>query len=173
MQRLQHAIEPERTTTIRGLKPGDLGWLVERHGVLYAREYGWDESFERFVAGIAAEFDPATDRAWIAETDGRRSGAVLCVHDTPTTAKLRTLIVEPRARGLGIGARLVGEVIQHATTKNYRTLNLWTNDILHAARRIYERAGFTLQSEAPHHAFGHDLTEQTWSLTLQPWTETH
>ena len=155
-------------------KPGDLGWLVERHGVLYAREYGWDESFERLVAGIAAEFDPTRDRAWIAEIDGQRAGAVLCVHDTPTTAKLRTLLVEPRARGLGLGspARRRGHRARHAT-RGYRTLNLWTNDILHAARRIYERAGFTLQSEAPHHAFGHDLIEQTWSLTLQPWTETH
>ena len=114
-----------------------------------------------------------SDRAWIAEVDGARAGAVLCVHDTPQTAKLRTLLVEPRARGLGLGHALVDEVIQHARRRGYRTLTLWTNDILHAARRIYERAGFTLQHEAPHHAFGHDLTEQTWSLTLQPWTETH
>lgn len=173
MNRLRSAIEGNRTTTIRGREPGDLGWLVERHGALYAREYGWDESFERLVASIAAQFDPAKDRAWIAETNGQRAGAVLCVHDTPENAKLRTLIVEPQARGLGLGAKLVDEVIRHATTRGYRTLTLWTNDILHAARRIYERAGFTLQSEAPHHAFGHDLVEQTWSLTLQPWTETH
>jgi ribosomal protein S18 acetylase RimI-like enzyme len=159
--------------TIRGRQPGDLGWLVERHGVLYAREYGWDESFERLVAGIVAQFDPTTDRAWIAEVNQQRAGAVLCVHDTPQSAKLRTLLVEPHARGLGLGNKLVDEVIRHARARGYTTLDLWTNDVLHAARHIYERAGFTLQSEAPHHAFGHDLTEQTWSLTLKPWTETH
>jgi DNA-binding MarR family transcriptional regulator/GNAT superfamily N-acetyltransferase len=173
MRRLRNAIEGDRTITIRGLQPGDLGWLVERHGVLYAREYGWDDSFERLVAQIAADFDPQKDRAWIAETNQQRAGAVLCVHDTPERATLRTLLVEPHARGLGLGKQLVDEVIRHATTRGYTTLNLWTNDVLHAARRIYERAGFTLISEAPHHAFGHDLTEQTWSLTLHPWTETH
>jgi GNAT superfamily N-acetyltransferase len=94
------------------------------------------------------------------------------VHQDAHTAKLRTLLVEPRARGLGLGDALVDRVIEHATARGYRTLTLWTNDILHAARRIYERKGFTLAHEAPHHAFGHDLTEQTWSLTLQPWTET-
>jgi DNA-binding MarR family transcriptional regulator/RimJ/RimL family protein N-acetyltransferase len=173
MTGLREAIEgTRRTTTIRGLEPGDLGWLVERHGVLYTREYGWDDSFERLVAQIAADFDPRTDRAWIAEIDQRRSGAVLCVHDTPERAKLRTLLVEPHARGLGLGSKLVDEVIRHATGRGYRTLELWTNDILHPARRIYERAGFTLQSEAPHHAFGRDLVEQTWSLTLHSWTET-
>jgi GNAT superfamily N-acetyltransferase len=173
MRHLHAAIEPARETVIRGLQPGDLGWLVERHGVLYTREYGWDSSFERLVAQIAADFDPDKDRAWIAEVDGERAGAVLCVHDTPQTAKLRTLLVEPRARGLGLGTRLVDQVIEHARNRRYRTLTLWTNDILHAARRIYERAGFTLQHEAPHRAFGHDLVEQTWSLTLQAWTETH
>ena len=171
--RLQRAIEGEQRVTIRGLEAGDLGWLVERHGVLYSSEHGWDQSFERLVAQIAADFDPERDRAWIAELDGERAGAVLCVHDTPTTAKLRTLLVEPRARGLGLGTKLVSEVISYARRRGYRTLNLWTNDVLHEARRIYERAGFTLQHEAPHRAFGHDLVEQTWSLTLQPWTETH
>jgi DNA-binding MarR family transcriptional regulator/N-acetylglutamate synthase-like GNAT family acetyltransferase len=166
MQHLRAAIEPARHVVIRDLRIGDLGWLVERHGVLYAREYGWDASFERLVAQIAADFDPVRDRAWIAELNGERAGAVLCVHDTPQTAKLRTLLVEPAARGLGLGTRLVDEVVEHARRRGYRTLTLWTNDILHAARRIYERAGFTLEHEAPHHAFGHDLTEQTWSLTL-------
>jgi GNAT superfamily N-acetyltransferase len=175
MRRLKGSIEPptRRSVTIRDLHIGDLGWLVERHGVLYAREYGWDASFERLVAGIAAAFDPARDRAWIADVDGARAGAVLCVHDTAENAKLRTLLVEPHARGLGLGRRLVDEVIAHATERHYRTLTLWTNDVLHAARRIYERAGFTLQHEAPHEAFGHHLTEQTWSLTLPGWTETH
>jgi len=171
MRQLRAAIEPAREIVIRRPQAGDLGWLVERHGVLYTREYGWDSSFERLVAQIAADFDPDRDRGWIAEVGGERAGAVLCVHDTPQTAKLRTLLVEPRARGLGLGTRLVDHVIEHARNRGYRTLTLWTNDVLQAARRIYERAGFTLEHEAPHHAFGHDLTEQTWSLTLQAWTE--
>jgi DNA-binding MarR family transcriptional regulator/GNAT superfamily N-acetyltransferase len=158
---------------IRGPRPGDLGWLVERHGALYAQEYGWDQSFERLVAQIAADFDPERDAAWIAESDQERAGCVLCVHHDAGTAKLRTLLVEPHARGSGLGAKLVDEVIRHATARGYRTLTLWTNDVLTAARRVYERAGFTLQHEAPHRAFGQDdLVEQTWSLTLQPWTET-
>jgi len=154
--------------TLRGLEPGDLGWLVERHGVLYAREYRWDESFERLVARIAADFTPRTDRMWGAEIGGERVGAVLCVHQDETTAKLRTLLVEPVARGRGVGGALVDEVIRHAKQRGYSTLTLWTNDVLTAARRIYERAGFVLTDESPHHAFGHDLTEQTWSLTLKP-----
>src|SRR4051794_21247138 len=109
MNTMRRAFAPDRTVTIRGPQPGDLGWLVERHGVLYAREYGWDESFERLVAQIAADFDPAQDRAWIAEVDGQRAGAVLCVHHDQATAKLRTLLVEPHARGLGVGTKLVGE----------------------------------------------------------------
>jgi DNA-binding MarR family transcriptional regulator/GNAT superfamily N-acetyltransferase len=160
------------TTTIRGPRPGDLGWLVERHGALYAEEHGWDASFERLVAGIVAQFDPIRDAAWIAEYQGARAGCVLCVHQDEKTAKLRTLLVEPRARGAGLGARLVDEVIRHAKACGYETLTLWTNDVLVAARRVYERAGFTLTHEAPHRAFGHDLVEQTWSLTLSAWTET-
>src|SRR5262249_50295775 len=150
----------------RGLEPGDLGWLVERHAVLYAREYGWDSSFERLVARIAADFDPRHDRAWIAERNQTRLGAVLCVHQDDENAKLRTLLVEPGARNLGLGTTLVDEVIKHARNRGYSTLTLWTNDILSAARRIYERAGFTLVHEGPNPAFGHDLTEQTWSLNL-------
>jgi DNA-binding MarR family transcriptional regulator/GNAT superfamily N-acetyltransferase len=157
---------------IRDARPGDLGWLVERHGALYAEEYGWDASFERYVARIVADFDPATDRAWIAEYAGARAGCVLCVHKDETTAMLRTLLVEPHARGSGLGARLVDEVIRHAKAQRYETLTLWTNDVLTAARRIYERAGFTLDRQAPHHAFGHDLVEQTWSLNLTAWTQT-
>jgi DNA-binding MarR family transcriptional regulator/GNAT superfamily N-acetyltransferase len=171
---IRAVLEPpaERTILIRPPRPGDLGWMVERHGALYAREYGWDESFERLVARIAADFDPARDAAWIAEVDGRRAGCVLCVHHDAQTAKLRTLLVEPHARGTGLGSRLVDEVVRHARAHGYRTLTLWTNDVLTAARRVYERAGFTLEHEAPHRAFGHDLVEQTWSLTLQPWNET-
>jgi DNA-binding MarR family transcriptional regulator/ribosomal protein S18 acetylase RimI-like enzyme len=167
LKRLRHAIEPaSETIVLRDPEPGDLGWLVERHGVLYAREYGWDQSFERLVAGIAAAFDPAKDRAWVAEMNHERQGAVLCVHHDAATAKLRTLLVEPHARGLGLGTRLVDEVIRHARNRGYTTLTLWTNDVLTGARRIYERAGFTLQHEERSRAFGHDLVEQIWSLTL-------
>jgi GNAT superfamily N-acetyltransferase len=151
---------------LRGLQPGDLGWIVERHGVLYAREYGWDASFETLVAGIMGEFDPARDAAWIAEVGGRRAGCALCVRKDERTARLRTLLVEPEARGRGRGARLVDECVRHARGQGCAELVLWTNDVLVAARRIYERAGFVLTHEAPHHAFGHDLVEQTWSLTL-------
>lgn len=160
------ALEPRGEVVLRNLEPGDLGWMVERHGVLYAREYGWDQSFERLVAGIMGAFRPGTDRGWIATLDGRRAGCVLYVHDTAATAKLRTLLVEPEARGHGLGARLVQAVVEHARKQGNEKLTLWTNDILGAARRIYERAGFTLETEAPHHAFGHDLVEQTWSLNL-------
>ncbi len=175
MRELRHAIDPpaHRTVTLRGLEPGDLGWLVQRHGELYAREFGWDHTFEQLAAQIVADFNPAHDRAWIAEVDATKAGVVLCVHEDETTAKLRTLLVEPHARGLGIGSRLVEAVIRDARNKNYATLRLWTNDALTSARRIYERAGFTLEHEAPHRAFGHDLVEQTWSLNLRAWTETH
>jgi DNA-binding MarR family transcriptional regulator/GNAT superfamily N-acetyltransferase len=172
MSQLRRAIEPDDTVLIRGLEPGDLGWLVQRHGVLYAREYRWDGSFERLVAQIAADYDPEHDRAFIAEHNGERAGMVLCVHESADTAKLRTLLVEPRARGRGLGTRLVQEVIKHAKRRGYATLTLWTNDVLHAARRIYEREGFELRRQSAHHAFGHDLTEQTWSLNLNAWTET-
>ena len=175
-QRLIEAIETvrrvldpgqDRTVVIRGPRPGDLGWLVQRHGALYAQEYGWDASFERLVAGIVAAFDPARDAAWIAEVGGERAGCVLCVHEDERTAKLRALLVEPHARGTGLGSRLVDEVIRHARAKHYQTLTLWTNDVLRDARRVYERAGFTLEFEAPHRAFGRDLVEQTWSLNLR------
>jgi DNA-binding MarR family transcriptional regulator/N-acetylglutamate synthase-like GNAT family acetyltransferase len=159
-------LEPRGEIALRGLEPGDLGWIVARHGVLYTREYGWDGSFEVLVASIMGAFRPDLDRAWIAELDGRRAGCVLCVHADERTAKLRTLLVEPEARGHGLGSRLVGAVIDHARSRGYAELTLWTNDVLADARRIYERAGFALVGEAPHHAFGHDLVEQTWSLNL-------
>jgi DNA-binding MarR family transcriptional regulator/predicted N-acetyltransferase YhbS len=160
------ALDPRGEVTLRDLQPGDLGWMVERHGVLYAREYGWDQSFELLVAQIMGAFRPGVDRGWIAELDGRRAGCVLYVRESATTAKLRTLLVEPQARGHGLGARLVQAVVEHARAQGHEQLVLWTNDVLAAARRIYERAGFTLTSEAPHHAFGHDLVEQTWARSL-------
>ena len=156
--------------SIRDAKSGDFGWMVERHGVLYAAEYGWDETFEGLVAQIVGSFaqshDPQRERALVAELGGRRAGCVLCVRENDETAKLRTLLVEPWARGHGIGSRLVDECVAFARAAGYKHMILWTNDVLVAARRIYERAGFQLVAEGAHHAFGHDLVEQTWSLDL-------
>ncbi|MDA0181413.1 helix-turn-helix domain-containing GNAT family N-acetyltransferase [Solirubrobacter phytolaccae] len=168
MRSLKAAIEPQGTLTLRDLEPGDLGWLVQRHGELYAREFGYDQSFERLVAKIAADFNPDTDRAWVAEIGGTKVGAILCVHHDDTTARLRTLLVEPKARGRGVGNTLVDTVIRHARASGYATLTLYTNDNLHPARRLYERAGFTLTEATPERAYGHEHVAQTWSLTLRP-----
>ncbi len=150
--------------------PGDLGWVVHRHGVLYAEEYGWDEAFEALVARIVADYidhrDAKRERAWIAEVDGEPVGCVFCVRKDEHTAQLRLLLVDPRARGMGIGARLTEECLRFAGRAGYDTITLWTNDVLEQARRIYERAGFHLTEEAPHHSFGHDLVGQHWTRTL-------
>jgi len=155
---------------LRAPGPGDLGWIVQRHGDLYAREYGWDATFEGLVAGIVARFaadhDPGREAAWIAEVDGAPVGCVMCVRDDDTTARLRVLLVEPAARGSGIGARLVTECLRFAQRAGYRRMTLLTYDVLADARRIYERAGFTLDAQAPARAYGHDLVEQTWSRAL-------
>ena len=155
---------------LRGLQVGDIGWVAQRQGILYAQEYGWDGTFEALVAEIAAQFvknlDPARENAWIAERDGQVLGSVFLVKVSEQEAKLRLLYVEPDARGTGLGRRLTQECIAFAQAKGYQKLTLWTNDILHAARRIYQEAGFVLVSEEPHHSFGVDLVGQYWSLDL-------
>ncbi|WP_328881510.1 bifunctional helix-turn-helix transcriptional regulator/GNAT family N-acetyltransferase [Streptomyces sp. NBC_00299] len=156
--------------------PGDLGWIVQRNAALYAAEYGWNADYEGLVARIVADFaedhDPHLERVWIAELDGRPVGCVMLVRDeAPATARLRLLLVEPDARGLGIGDRLVSAVVDFARGVGYRDLVLWTNDVLAAARRIYRRHGFVLSAETPHRSFGKDLTGQDWRLDLHSTQE--
>jgi DNA-binding MarR family transcriptional regulator/GNAT superfamily N-acetyltransferase len=162
--------EAQRSIQLRTHKPGDIGWVIERHGAIYAQEYGWDESFEALVAEIAAQFlknfDAARERCWIAEIDGERVGSIFLVKQTYTIAKLRMLLLEPHARGLGLGRRLVDECMQFARSSGYRKITLWTQSNLLAARKLYHSAGFKLIKQEPQRAFGADLVSETWELDL-------
>jgi DNA-binding MarR family transcriptional regulator/GNAT superfamily N-acetyltransferase len=156
--------------TLRGHRPGDMGWVVHAHGRLYFEEYGWDERFESLVAGIAKDFldnlDPSRERCWIAEIDGEPVGSVFVVKQSRTVAKLRLLIVEPKARGRGLGKRLVEECIAFARAKGYRKLVLWTQSNLAAAREIYAKTGFKPVKRQPHREFGAKLVGEYWELKL-------
>ncbi len=175
MERIQarlNATAPRKVPYIlRPHRPGDMGWIVHRHAVLYSEEWGWDETFEALVARIAADFldnfDARREHCWIAEMEGEVVGSTFVVRQSDKVAKLRLVYVEPKARGLGIGARMVDEAIRFARQRGYRTLTLWTNDILVSARRIYEAAGFKLVKEEKHHSFGQDLVGQYWELDLR------
>jgi DNA-binding MarR family transcriptional regulator/N-acetylglutamate synthase-like GNAT family acetyltransferase len=163
-----------REFTLRAPRPGDLGWIIHRHGTLYEREYGFDHTFEALVARIVADFagrrDTAHERAWIADVAGEPAGCVFCMRrDGGTdTAQLRLLLVEPDTRGMGIGARLVEQCVRFAEQAGYASMTLWTQSILEDAHRLYQRAGFALAREEPHHSFGRDLIGQTWTRGLSP-----
>jgi DNA-binding MarR family transcriptional regulator/GNAT superfamily N-acetyltransferase len=175
MQTIQRVLATQDATPpggyrLRPHEPGDMGWVVQEHAVLYSREYHWNADFEAMVATLVARFlrrfDPERERCWIAEKDGERVGSVFLVRRSETRAQLRMLIVDPKARGLGIGNRLVNECLSFARQVGYRKVVLWTNDILHAARRIYEKAGFERVRCERHRSFGHDLVGETWELRL-------
>lgn len=159
-----------RTVRLRQPRPGDYGWVVQAHGALYGREFGYDVSFEGFVAGLVADFirkhDPKRERCWIADLGGQPVGSVFCVRQSATTAKLRMLILAPEARGHGVGRKLVAACIRYARAKGYRKLVLWTQDDLYAARAIYVAAGFRLVKTEPHASFGRKLVGEYWSRPL-------
>jgi DNA-binding MarR family transcriptional regulator/N-acetylglutamate synthase-like GNAT family acetyltransferase len=155
---------------LRTHESGDMGWVTYRHGILYMEEYGWDEHFEALVAQIVSDFitnfNPKRERCWIAEINGEIMGSVFVVEDNETDAKLRLLLVEPKARGLGLGTRLVEECIRFSRRVGYKKLKLWTNDVLLDARNIYQKKGFKLVEKNKHHSYGHDLIGENWELEL-------
>jgi DNA-binding MarR family transcriptional regulator/N-acetylglutamate synthase-like GNAT family acetyltransferase len=164
------SVDRKPAYTLRAPRPGDMGWIIHRQEVLYYREYGLNEEFEALIAGILSNFitnfDSRMEKCWIAERDGEIAGSVFVVKKSPRVAQLRMLYVEPAARGLGIGTRLVDECIRFARKRGYRKMTLWTNDVLISARRIYEAAGFVLVKEEKHRSFGQNLVGQNWELTL-------
>jgi DNA-binding MarR family transcriptional regulator/GNAT superfamily N-acetyltransferase len=164
------AAAEKRPYVLRPHRVGDMGWVISAHGALYAQEYGWDITFEALVAKVAAEFienlDPKREHCWIAEVDGKPVGSAFVVRKTDAIAKLRLVIVHPKARGLGIGKRLVEESLRFAKAAGYSSMTLWTQSILVAARGIYQNAGFRLVAEDPHHSFGVDLVGETWERDL-------
>jgi DNA-binding MarR family transcriptional regulator/GNAT superfamily N-acetyltransferase len=161
---------PRSPYLLRPHQPGDMGWVVRRHGLLYAEEYGWDERFEalvaRIVAGFIENYDPRRERCWIAEKDQEIVGSVFCSKRSKSVAQLRLLLVEPEARGLGIGRRLVDECVRFARHSGYKTITLWTQSILHSARYVYKEAGFRRVRRERHASFGADLIAETWVLKL-------
>jgi GNAT superfamily N-acetyltransferase len=161
---------PVRTALLRDPAPGDFGWVVQQHGEIYAREYGWNIEFEALVASLVSKlmknFRPPDEKGWIAELDGERVGAVFVVRKSATVAQLRLLILTPQARGLGLGGRLTDECIAFARSRGYKKMMLWTNSGLDAARAIYAKRGFTLVKSEPYRGFGHDLVGETWALKL-------
>ncbi len=173
MQRLlDPTAQAARTPVVvlRDPQPGDMGWVVQQHGEIYAREYGWNADFEALVAGIVANYmktrQPASERCWIAEVDGERAGSVFVVRKSATVAQLRLLILTPQARGLGLGARLTDECLAFARSKGYKKMLLWTNSCLDSARAIYAQRGFTLVKSEPYTGFGKKLVGETWALRL-------
>ena len=167
---LQAGDEHRLPYLLRPHQIGDMGWVVHRHAVLYGEEYGFDEQFEALVAKVAGQFlenfKPQRERCWMAELEGAVVGSVFVVENSPEVAQLRLLLIEPQARGIGLGRRLVAECIRFARSAGYSHLRLWTNDCLIAARLLYERAGFVLTESEPHHSFGQDLVGEIWELDL-------